>query len=346
MENEPAILTFRERRGKAAGRAADRERRARGRGKHRPRRNRLPTIRTLAELLEKARAAGPCTIVVPAAESETALAAAVEARRRGLAESIFIGDRDGIADRLWKLEEDPSRHAIVHEPDDDAAAREAVARVRSGEARLILKGRLGTGALLRAVLDRDLGLRAGRLLSDVVVTEHPDPEAPRLLGITDGGVNVAPGLAEKKAILENAVRVFHRLGFERPVVACLCAVETPSEAMPHTLDARALAEMADRGEIAGCAVVGPLALDNALYPWAARAKGIAHPLAGRADVLLCSTLEVGNALAKAFTYLANKPVAHVVEGARAPVLIPSRVERAEDKLFSIALGVLAAREGP
>ncbi len=298
--------------------------------------------KTLSELLDRARAAGPARLAVPAAESGTALEAVVEARRRGLARAVLFGDRDGLADRLWKLEEDPSRHEIVHEPDDVAAARRAVALVREGQADVILKGRLGTGPLLKAVLDREQGLRAGRLLSDVVVTEHPGEE-PRLLGITDGGVNVAPSLADKKALVENAVRVFQRLGFERPSVAVLCAAETVTEAMPHTVEARALVEMAERGEIAGCDVVGPLALDNALFAWAARAKGIDHPLAGRADIFLCPTIEVGNILAKAFTYLARKSVAHVIEGARAPVLIPSRVERAEDKLLSIALGAMMVR---
>ncbi|HET8732680.1 MAG TPA: phosphate acyltransferase, partial [Anaeromyxobacteraceae bacterium] len=244
--------------------------------------------------------------------------------------------------RLWKLEEDPSHHEIVDEPDDPRAAALAVERVRAGEAAMLLKGRLPTGDLLRAVLDRDRGLRTGRILSDVMVSEHPTAPPRRLVGITDGGVNVAPGLAEKRAILENAVRVFHRLGFARPVVAVLCAVETPTPAMPHTQDARALAEMAGRGEIEGCEVVGPLALDNAILPWAARAKGIEHPLAGRADVLLVPTIEAGNILGKAFSWLAAKPVAHVIEGARAPVLIPSRVERADDKLLSIALGALSA----
>jgi phosphate butyryltransferase len=299
-------------------------------------------VRSLDELLERARAVGPKVVAVPAAESETALAAVVEARRRGIARGLLVGDRDRLEDRLWKLEEDPSHHEILHEPDDARAARLAVDRIRSGQASLLLKGRLPTSALLHAVLDRAAGLRTGRLLSDVMVSEHPSPAPPRIVGITDGGVNVAPGLAEKRAILENAVRVFHRLGHERPVVAVLCAVETPTPAMPDTGEARALAAMALRGEIEACEVVGPLALDNALLPWAARAKGIDHPLAGKADILLVPTIEAGNILGKAFSWLAGKAVAHVIEGALAPVLIPSRVERADDKLLSIALGVLSS----
>jgi phosphate butyryltransferase len=302
-------------------------------------------VHTLDELVLRARALGPRVVAVPAAESETALQAVVEARRRGIARGLLLGDREGLVDRLWKLEEDPSHHEIVHEPDDRKAASLAVERVRAGTASLLLKGRLPTSDLLRAVLDRERGLRTGRILSDVMVSEHPTAPPRRIVGITDGGVNVAPRLVEKVAILENAVRVFHRLGFASPVVAVLCAVENPSPAMPHTQDARALVEMAGRGEIAGCHVVGPLALDNALLPWAAKAKGIDHPLAGRADVLLVPTIEAGNILGKAFSWLAGKPVAHVIEGARVPVLIPSRVERADDKLLSIALGVLSAEGG-
>ena len=298
-------------------------------------------MRTLEELVDRAREAGPKVVAVPAAESETALAAVVQARRRGVARGLLLGARAALEDRLWKLEEDPSHHEIVDEPDDGRAAALAVERVRAGAASLLLKGRLSTGDLLRAVLDRSCGLRTGRLLSDVMVSEHPSAAPPRIVGMSDGGVNVAPSLAEKKAILENAVRVFHRLGFPRPVVAVVCAAEVPSQAMPHTLEARSLVEMAERGEIAGCDVVGPLALDNALLPWAARAKGIAHPLAGKADILLVPNIESGNILGKAFSWLAEKPVAHVIEGAKVPVLIPSRVERADDKLLSIALGALS-----
>jgi phosphate butyryltransferase len=155
-------------------------------------------------------------------------------------------------------------------------------------------------------------------------------------------VNVAPTRAQKREILENAVALFRRLGYERPKVACLCAVETVTAAMPHTEDAQALAELNAAGEIRNCVVSGPLALDNALSEEAARAKGLDHPVAGAADILLVPSIETGNALGKAFTYLAKTPVAHVIVGARAPVLIPSRVEHAEDKLCSIALGVLSA----
>lgn len=304
----------------------------------------MAAIRTLGELVDRAREGGRVRLVVPAAESETALAAAVLADRNGLADPVLLGDERGITLALLDMGADPQRFRIVHEPDDVQAARRAVAMVRDGEARVILKGRLHTGDLMRAVLDREAGLRTGRLLSDVLVSEHP--LAPRLVGVTDGGVNVAPSLDQKRQILENAVRVFRRLGVERPKVAVLCAVETVEASQPQTAEARALAELAERGEIEGCDVTGPIALDGALAIQAAKAKKMTSPVAGRADILLVPTIEVGNALGKSFTWLAGKTVAHVIEGAAAPVLIPSRAEAAQDKLCSIALGILASRESP
>jgi phosphate butyryltransferase len=303
-------------------------------------------IPTLARLLEDARAMGPLPVVVAAAENDTALTAVAHARRKRIAEVILVGGERGIRERLAALGEDAASYRIVDAATDAESAHRAVALVRAGEAAILLKGRMKTGDLLRAVLDRAEGLREGRLLSDVLVAEHPLSETARLVGVTDGGVNVAPTLAQKREILLNAVALFRRLGVAVPKVACLCAVETVTHAMPHTEDAQALAEANANGELQGCVVSGPLALDNALSEDAARAKGIDHPCAGQADILLVPTIETGNALGKAFTYLAKKPVAHVIVGARAPVLIPSRVERAEDKLCSIALGVIAAARRP
>jgi phosphate butyryltransferase len=299
-------------------------------------------IPTLERLVAAARAAGPLRVAVAAAENDTALAAAALAVRQRIAEIVLVGAPQAIRARLAAAGEDPADFRIEPAESDADAARRAVAMVRGGEASVLMKGRLPTGELLRAVLDRAGGLRAGRLLSDVLVADHPLSERPRLLGVTDGGVNVAPTLAQKKEIVANAVRLFQALGYALPKVACLCAVETVSEVMAATKDAQALAEANARGELPGCVVSGPLALDNALSPEAARAKGIDHPVAGHADVLLVPTIETGNALGKAFTYLARRHVGHVIVGALAPVLIPSRVERAEDKIYSIALGVLAA----
>jgi phosphate butyryltransferase len=306
----------------------------------------MKPITTLDRLLAEACARGPRRLVVAAAESDTALKGVALARRQKLAEVILLGDPGAIAARLVALGEDPAAFDIRPAADDQDAARRAVALVRGGEAAILMKGKLSTGDLLRAVLDRVHGLRTGQLLSDVLVADHPLSRERRLLGVTDGGINVAPTLDQKRAIIENAAALFRRLGHARPRIACLCAVETVSPAMPHTQEAAALADLNARGEITGCEVSPPLALDNALSPEAAAQKGITHPVAGRADVLLAPTIEAGNALGKAFTYLAHAHVAHVIVGARAPVLIPSRAEQAEDKLLSIALGVLAAGDEP
>lgn len=295
---------------------------------------------SISELVSLARQQAGARIVIPAAETDSSLGAAVMAQKEGLAQSVLIGRRSGLEERLRKLDACLADFEIVDESDDVEAARLAVRLVREGNAQVILKGRLTTGDLMRAVLDRDVGLRTGRILSDVMVSLHPLAE--RLIGLTDGGLNVAPDLAGKKMLIENAVQVFHRLGFANPKVACLCALEQVTESMPHTVEAHKLTEMNKSGEISGCVVFGPLALDNALCPEAARAKGIDHPVAGNADLLLMANIEAGNALGKAFKYLANKPMGHVVEGALAPILIPSRTESADDKLISIAMGVLSA----
>jgi len=302
-------------------------------------------VASLEELLSRARAAGPRRLAVAAAESGSALSAAAEARRRGIAEPVLIGDAAEIRRRLTLLGEDPAGFEIVPVESDAAAARRAVAMVRAGEVAILMKGRLRTAELLHAVLDRQDGLRTGALLSDVMVADHPTAGQARILGLTDGGVNVAPGLQQKKAIVENAVELFHRLGYAAPKVACLCAVETVSPAMPHTEEARALSRMNALGELRGCLVSGPLALDNALSAEAARQKGIDDPVAGWADILLAPAIEAANALGKAFTYVGHCRVGHLVVGARAPVLIPSRVDEAADKLNSIALGVLATSGG-
>ncbi|HUG41517.1 MAG TPA: phosphate acyltransferase [Longimicrobiales bacterium] len=258
-------------------------------------------------------------VAVAAADSATARAA-----------MDLAADRD-IATPVWV------------EGTGEAAAREAVARVRAGEARVLLKGSLRTDELLRAVLDRDSGLRTGRLLSDVLLYEDSNAGAPRLVGVTDGGINPAPDEAALRVIVANAVAVFRALGHPRPRVALLSATEAVGEAVPSTVRARAVAEWA-ASSLDSCDVAGPLALDNALLPSAAEAKGIGGPVAGRADVLVAPSIEAGNILGKAAKYLGGSITAHVIVGAAAPVLIPSRVESAEDKLHSIALGaILAAR---
>ncbi len=289
-------------------------------------------------------AEGPAvTVALVAADSPSGLRALGAAARAGLAEPVLVGAGTVIrsiidSEAIAGLED----ARFVEAGDPEEAARRAVALAREGGARVLLKGSLRTDQLLRAALDRDAGLRTGRLLSDVLIYEDTLGPAPRLVGVTDGGINPAPDVEMLKAIVANAVEVFRALGHERPRVALLSASEAVSEAVPSTGAARAVAEWA-AASIPNADVAGPLALDNALLESAAAAKGITGPVAGRADIMVAPGIEAGNILGKGVKYLGGSITAHVVVGAAVPLLIPSRVESAEDKLHSIALGVLIAR---
>jgi len=302
-------------------------------------------IQDFAALREKARAVGPRRVAVVAADDDVALAAVAAARAAGIATAVLVGEETRITRRLEGMGEEGRALAagsvFVQAEGAEEAARVAVQLVRAGKADVLLKGHVRTDQLLRAVLDREHGLRTGRLLSDVLLYEDVLSGVRRLVGVTDGGINVAPSLEQKKQIVENGVAVLHALGFEQPCVAIMSATEAVSPSVPSTVDAQELTRMAAAGEITGCRVYGPLALDNALLESAARAKGIDSPVAGHADLMVVPTLEAGNLLGKAVKYLGGSQCAHVVVGASAPVLIPSRVESVDDKLNSIALGVVA-----
>jgi phosphate butyryltransferase len=206
---------------------------------------------------------------------------------------------------------------------------------------VLLTGSLRTDQLVRAVLYRSRGLRTGRLLSDVLLYQDTLSGRPRLVGVTDGGINPAPDVEALTEIVRNGVDVLTALGFGRPRVAMLSATEAVSDGVPSTVAARAVADWAATA-LSHADVDGPLALDNALLESAARAKGIAGPVAGRADLMVTPSIDAGNILGKGVKYLAGSITAHVVVGARVPILIPSRVESAADKLHSIALGVVLA----
>ncbi|HSJ05931.1 MAG TPA: phosphate acyltransferase [Longimicrobiales bacterium] len=298
-------------------------------------------ISTFDELRDRAVAAGPRSLVLAGATSRSALAACAAAAGAGLARVHLVGPADEVRARIDEDVLDALSDASIHNvADDETAARVAVGLVAEGAGDVLLKGALRTDQLLRAVLDRTAGLRQG-LLSDVLLYEDRFAGACRLVGITDGGINVQPSLAELRDILCNGVSVMQALGVARPHVALLSATEAVTEAVPSSVTARELAKAAQRGELGECEVAGPLALDNALLESAARAKGITTPVAGYADLMVVPNIEAGNILGKAVKYFYGSVTAHVVVGARAPVLIPSRVESAEDKLASIALGVLA-----
>lgn len=301
----------------------------------------VAALTSFAQIRSAARAAGQRRIGIVQADDPAALTAASAALLEGIAFPVLFGSEARIramADSLG-LVELAQRAEYVR---TDAPAQSAVAMARAGSIDILMKGHLRTDELLHPILDRQSGLRTGQLLCDVGVFEFAGEEGPRLVAISDGGINVAPTLEQKKQIILGAVQVLHSLGIERPRVAVMSALEIVTDAMPSTADAAALTAYAATGAFGDAEVYGPLALDNALFPSAAAAKGLSHPVAGNADLLLMPNIEAGNMLAKSILFLANLPFAHVVAGARVPILIPSRVERPHDKLNAIALGVLHA----
>lgn len=303
-------------------------------------------IRNFSQLLEAAKGRKGVTAGVPCPEDDSTVLSVVAARRQGLADFILCGDKARTAELIRSHGGDAGDFEILDTPGPEAAVARVVELGRQGRLQLVLKGFLPTAALMKPILDKEKGLRGANLLSDLLVVENPAlpaGDAGELLGLSDGGLNILPDLAQKRQIIENAVAVFHNLGYAEPRVGVMAAIESVKDNMPATLDARELTAMNERGEIAGCRVYGPLALDIAVSRQAAEHKGVLNEVAGRAQVLIMPSIEAGNLLGKAFTYYLKLTVAHVVMGARLPVLIPSRNESETDKLHSLALGVLSAR---
>jgi phosphate butyryltransferase len=270
------------------------------------------------------------------------IGAAAEAASLGLIVPMLVGPRGKVAAAAAAAGVDISGFALVDVPHSHAAATRAVELVRSGEAELLMKGSLHTDELISAIVDRENGLRTERRISHVYVMDVPS--YPRPLLITDAAINVAPSLEEKADIIRNAIDLAHALGIETPRVAILAAVETVNPKMQSTLDAAALCKMADRGQIVGGLLDGPLAFDNAVSPEAARDKGIVSPVAGVADILVVPELEAGNMLAKQLSFLAGADGAGIVLGARVPIILTSRADSQRMRIASCALAVLVARK--
>lgn len=273
------------------------------------------------------------------------LLAVENARSSNIADAILIGDEAQIRRVATESGIDPSNYRIIDVPDKVEACRTAVSLAKNGEADAVMKGIVDTAIILKAVLDKDIGLRDAKLLSHVALFEVPGFD--RLLLVTDAAMSIAPDLEAKKEIIRNAVKVANAIGAENPVVACLCAIEKVNPKMPATVDAAALVEAAKSGgKITGCTVIGPLALDNAISVEAAKRKGITDPNAGHADVLLMPNIETGNALYKALVILAGASTASLIVGAKAPVIITSRADSEQTKINSIVLALAtAAKKG-
>jgi phosphotransacetylase/acyl dehydratase len=305
----------------------------------------LPDVRLhaadgLPRLLEQVRPMGRVRMAVVHPCDALSLGGALDARAAGLIEPLLVGPRARLAAVAAEAGFDLTGVAIEDVPHSHAAAARAVELVTRGEAQALMKGSLHTDELLSAVLDARAGLRTGRRLSHCFLMQTP--AYPRPFIITDAAINIAPGLAEKADIVRNAIDLAHAIGVATPRVAILAAVETVNVNMPATLDAAALCKMADRGQITGGFLDGPLAFDNAVSIAAARVKGIQSEVAGRADVLVVPDLESGNMLAKQLEYMGDAATAGIVLGAKVPIVLTSRADSRETRIASCAIALLLA----
>ena len=296
-------------------------------------------INNFDELLEQAIALRPKTVAVVYPNNDETFSAIIEACVVMKAGFVLFGDEAVINRALASAPgESMGRMRIVACGGVSQALAGAIECVRTGEADILMKGGIDTSTMMRAVLSEESGLRTGRLLSDIFVLEYPPRADNQFIMITDGGMTLSPDLKNKVELINNAVEVAHALGNPIPRVAILSATEFVMPNLQSTIDAAALSKMNERGQIKGCVVDGPLALDNALSIEAAEEKGIKSEVAGRAQILVAANIESANSLAKSTTYFANLRLAHVIVGAKAPILIPSRADKSDAKLLSIALG--------
>ena len=295
-------------------------------------------MKNFKEIINLARERGPKTISVACCQDKEVLMAVEMARKERIANSILIGDIEKTKEIAKEIDLDLSNYELIHIEDLSEASLKSVELVSQGKADMVMKGLVDTSIILKAVLDKEKGLRTNNVLSHVAVfdIEYYD----RLLFITDAAMNLAPELNVKKQIIENACTVAHSLDIEIPKVAVLCAKEKVNPKMKDTVDAKELEEMCNRGEITGCIVGGPFALDNAVSIEAAKHKGITHPVAGQADILLAPDIEAGNILYKSLVFFSKSKNAGVIVGAKAPIILTSRADSEETKLNSVALGVL------
>jgi phosphotransacetylase len=292
------------------------------------------------QMLTKCKHLKPIPTAVAHPCEESALSGAIEAANLGLIAPILIGPRDKIEATAKSAKLDLSEYQIVDTPHSHASAAKAVELLRDAQAELLMKGSLHTDELMAAVVSREGGLRTSRRISHVFVMDVPTYH--KVLFVTDGAINIAPSLEDKADICQNAIDLIMALGLKRPKVAILAAVETVTSKMPATIDAAALCKMADRGQITGALLDGPLAFDNAISKQAAGTKGIHSEVAGDPDILLAPDLEAGNILAKQLSFLANADSAGLVLGARVPIILTSRADSVRARIASCGVAMLAA----
>ncbi|MFO7721781.1 MAG: bifunctional enoyl-CoA hydratase/phosphate acetyltransferase [Bacteroidales bacterium] len=292
-------------------------------------------LKKLDDLVAKARSGRIRRLAVAAAGDEPVLEAVMNATNEGIVVPILVGDEVVVKKICNKIGFNSGSMEIIHEPDGYKAAVKAVQLIREGKADIMMKGHVSTGPLLKAILDKENGLRKGGLLSHIALYESPYYH--KLIGVTDAAMNVAPTFEEKVEILNNAVEAFLKLGVKEPKVAVIGAVETVNPKMEATVHAAMLTMMNRRGQIRNCLVDGPLAIDNAVSKEAAIHKGIVSDVAGDADILLAPDINAGNVLYKTLGFLGGAVSAAVLMGASVPVVLTSRSDSDRSKMLSIAL---------
>ena len=296
--------------------------------------------RVYPALIERCARLEPVSAAVAHPCDRSSLTAAVEAAEANLIRPILVGPEAKIRAVAEQFELDIRPYRLVDAPHSHAAAAKAVEIVRAGEAETLMKGSLHTDELMAEVVRKETGLRTERRISHVFIMDVPTYPTP--LGVTDAAINIFPDLETKVDIVQNAIDMAHALGVERPKVAILSAVETVTPKIPSTIDAAALCKMAERGQITGGLLEGPLAFDNAISKEAAEIKGIRSEVAGDADILVVPDLEAGNMLAKQLSFLANADAAGIVLGARVPIILTSRADTVRARLASCAVAVCLA----
>lgn len=295
-------------------------------------------VTSFEQLLKTVRGKPKRTVALAMAHDPDALAAVAHANKEGIADAVLVGPRRKIVECSEKHEIDISAFDIMNANTEIQAVSRSIQLVREQLADSLMKGACSSATLLRGVLDKERGVRAGRLLSHVAVFEVP--RYPKLLIMSDGGMNILPDMDAKLSIIENAVQAAHRLGVRNPKVALLAALEKVNySAMPCTVDAAVISKMYQRGQIKDAIIDGPLALDNAVSHRACEVKGIVSEVGGDADILIVPNIETGNVLYKALAYLGDARVAGIILGAKVPIILTSRADTQEAKFYSIAFGM-------
>ena len=294
-------------------------------------------IKSLKDLKAQAKIQNKMTLVVAAAEDEDVLSAVKEAKTSNIIDAVLVGKQSSIEEIAKKIEFDLQDVKVVEATGLENVAEISVKLISEGNADFLMKGKIDTSILLKAVLNKDYGLRTDRLLSHVMVYEVPTYH--KLLLMSDGGMNIAPNFEQKEDILRNAILVSRALGNQKTYVSCLAAKEKASDKMPATMDGQKLKNNSlNKAYGEDVYVEGPIAFDLAVSKEAAKIKGYESPVVGETDIFLVPTIEVGNGIGKAMTYMAGAESAGVIMGAKAPIVLVSRADSAETKFFSIALG--------